>query len=139
LLRLQADDQYDLDPKLSPSDSTNERKLRISSLSLPILRTFSEEPADPLAVRAVHTAAGLLVDSIISLVRQMERTGKDVSKAALVLGGGVIRQECYRRVVEDLLIEGGVEFGVVEVVNDVAEEGVKGLVERAREEEERRL
>jgi hypothetical protein len=51
----------------------------------------------------------------------------------------VIRQECYRRVVEDLLIEGGVEFGVVEVVNDVAEEGVKGLVERAREEEERRL
>lgn len=63
----------------------------------------------------------------------MERTGKDVSKAALVLGGGVIRQECYRKVVEDLLFEGGVEFGVIEVVNDVAEEGVKGLVERAKE------
>jgi hypothetical protein len=101
-------------------------------LSLPILRTFSQEPPDPLSVRAVHTSAGLLVDSIISLVRQMERTGKDVSKAALVLGGGVIRQESYREVVVDLLIEGGVEFGVIEVVNDVAEEGVKGLVERAR-------
>jgi len=72
------------------------------------------------------------VDSIISLVRQMERTGKDVSKAALVLGGGVIRQDCYREVVVDLLIEGGVEFGVIEVVSDVAEEGVKGLVERAQ-------
>lgn len=124
---------YDLDPNLSPSDATNERKLRISSLSLPILRTFSQEPPDPLAVRAVHTAAGLLVDSIISLVRQMERTGKDVSKAALMLGGGVIRQESYRQVVENLLLEGGVEFGVIEVVNDVAGEGVGGLVERAKE------
>lgn len=86
-----------------------------------------------MAVRAVHTAAGLLVDSIISLVRQMERTGKDVSKAALVLGGGVIRQESYRQVVENLLLEGGVEFGVVEVVGDVAGEGVRGLRERAKE------
>jgi hypothetical protein len=65
----------------------------------------------------------------------MEGSGKDVSKAALVLGGGVIRQECYREVVVDLLLEGGVEFGVVEVVNDVAEEGVKGLVERAKARE----
>lgn len=80
----------------------------------------------------MHTAAGLLVDSIISLVRQMERTGKDVSKAALMLGGGVIRQESYRQVVETLLLEGGVEFGVIEVVNDVAGEGVGGLVERAK-------
>ena len=72
------------------------------------------------------------MDSIISLVRQMERTGKDVSKAALVLGGGVIRQDSYREVVVDLLFEGGVEFGVIEVVNDVAEEGVNGLVERAK-------
>jgi hypothetical protein len=44
----------------------------------------------------------------------------------------VIRQGSYRDVVVDLLLEGGVEFGVIEVVNDVAEEGVKGLVERAK-------
>lgn len=45
----------------------------------------------------------------------------------------MIRQESYRQVVETLLLEGGVEFGVIEVVSDVAGEGVAGLVERAKE------
>jgi len=125
--------QYDLDPNLSPSDATNVRKLRMSNLSRPILDAFTETPPDPLAVRAVRRAAGLLVASIVSIVRQMERTrGKKAREAALVMGGGVIRQEAYQGVIIDMLADEGVRFGVEQVVEDVAGDGAMGLVEKSR-------
>lgn len=125
--------QYDLDPKLSPSDATNERKLRISNLSRPILSAFTSTPPDPLAVRAVRQATTPLVLSIVSIVRQMEKTrGKKVGEASLGMGGGVIRQPAYRKVVVDMLADEGVRFGVEQVVDDVAGEGAMGLVEKAR-------
>lgn len=122
---------YDLDPSLSPSDSTNERKLRVASLSRAILARF--EQGDGVARRAVYAAAGLLVDSIVSLIRQLERErGVSLRTGALVMGGGVIRQASYRGVVRELLGRGGVAFGVESVVEDVAGEGALGLVEKAR-------
>ena len=73
------------------------------------------------------------MDSIVSLVRQVERgTEKHVGDAALMMGGGVIRQEAYRRVIVDMLAERGVRFGVEQVVQDVAGEGALGLVAKAR-------
>lgn len=78
-------------------------------------------------------AAGLLVDSILSLVRQlMKERGCELNQAALVMGGGVIRQESYRAVVRKLLAEGGVVFGTESVAGDVAGEAVMGLVARAK-------
>ncbi|ORY29309.1 hypothetical protein BCR39DRAFT_532226 [Naematelia encephala] len=123
---------YDLDPKLSPIDATNVRKLRVSSLSRPILSYFSS--GDSLAIRAVYTAAGLLVASIVSLVRQLLEAdaNRRLEDGAIVMGGGVIQQEAYRDVVLELLKKEGIVFGVVEQVGDVAGEGVMGLVEKAK-------
>jgi hypothetical protein len=58
--------------------------------------------------------------------------GWRVREAGLILGGGVIRQPSYREVVLRMLSEQGVTFGTVVTVEDVAEEGARGLVERAR-------
>ena len=55
-----------------------------------------------------------------------------MEEAALMMGGGVIRQESYMNVVLDGLKKEGIVFGVKETVGDVAGEGVMGLVERAR-------
>ncbi len=63
----------------------------------------------------------------------MERKrGKKVSEAALMMGGGVIRQQAYKEVIVGMLREQGVRFGVEQVVDDVAGEGAMGLVEKAR-------
>lgn len=140
-------EQYELDPSLSPIDSTNVRKLQISNLSRPILEAFTSTPPDPLAVRAVHQAAGLLVQSIVSLARQLTRhPGKQqqqqpsrrLEDAAIVMGGGVIRQKAYRDVVLALLKEQGVVFGREVVTDDVAGEGAVGLAEKAKREAGRR-
>ena len=67
----------------------------------------------------------------------MERTQrKKASEAALVLGGGVIRQDAYRGVIVQMLAEEGVKFGVEQVVGDVAGEGAMGLVEKGRTKRE---
>lgn len=129
--------QYELDPSLSPIDSTNERKLQISNLSRPILEAFTSTPPDPLAVRAVYQAAGLLVQSIVSLARQLTRHGQHeqlrrLQDAAIVMGGGVIRQKAYRDVVLALLKDQGVVFGREVVTDDVAGEGAIGLAEKAK-------
>lgn len=62
----------------------------------------------------------------------MAKRGKRLEDAAIIMGGGVIKQEPYTRVVLELLAEQGVKFGVEEVVRDVVGEGVRGLVEKAR-------
>ena len=130
---------------MTPSDSVNDRKLRIATLSRPILDAYRTQ--DPLAIQAVHAAATGLVNDVVSLVNQlapstlpttpMSATSpgpkcKDLREAGLVLGGGVIRQSCYQEVVLSLLRDRGIEFGVVETVKDVAGEGVMGLVAKAR-------
>ena len=62
----------------------------------------------------------------------MERGGFKVADAALIMGGGVIRQDAYKGVIVEMLAEEGIRFGVEQVVDDVAGEAVMGLVEKAR-------
>ena len=63
----------------------------------------------------------------------MEKTrSKHAGEAALIMGGGVIRQEAYKGVIVKMLAEDGVRFGVEQVVEDVAGEGAMGLVEKGR-------
>ncbi|KAK4689411.1 EEF1A lysine methyltransferase 2, partial [Tremellales sp. Uapishka_1] len=121
---------YELDPALSPANSTNDRKLRISALSLPILQSFTSSSPDPIAERATMQSARSLAKQIISLTREATKKGKKVEDAALVFGGGVIRQKAYRDVVERLLEEAGLRFGRTEVVEDVAGAGALGLVQK---------
>ena len=71
--------QYDLDPSMSPIDATNVRKLRISSLSRAILTAFTQPIPDPLAVQAVKDAARPLINSIVSLVKQNEKTASGLT------------------------------------------------------------
>ena len=79
-------------------------------------------------MKTVKTSAGLLVDSIEDLLGGE----RDTKKAALIIGGGVGRQDSYRDTIVDLLRDRGVVFGRVEVVGDVAGEGCLGLVARSK-------
>ncbi|KAK8845596.1 hypothetical protein IAR55_006312 [Kwoniella newhampshirensis] len=129
---------YELDTTLAVIDAMNERKLRVASLSRPILESFMSSPPDPLAVRAMRDATGGLARSIAPLVSQILRKPMDGGKerrmeeAGLVMGGGVIRQAAYREVLIKELKGLGVEFGKMEVLSDVAGEGALGLVEKAK-------
>ncbi|WWD22544.1 hypothetical protein CI109_107037 [Kwoniella shandongensis] len=125
---------YDLDTTLSVTDAMNERKLKVAALSRPILEAFTQTPPDPIAVRAVDDATGGLARSIAPLVKQLTKPGNErkMEQAGLVMGGGVIRQPAYREVLMKQLKDMGVEFGKMEVLSDVAGEGVLGLVEKAK-------
>lgn len=99
-----------------------------------VLEHFSTTPPDPVAVTAIHDAARPLAASIIALVRQLWGMSLDahakasMNQAMLVCGGGVIRQDKYRAVIVGMLKEEGVEFGRVEVTDDVGGEAALGLV-----------
>lgn len=90
-----------------------------------------------MALKAVEDSAGRLAGSTVSLVHQLckpkaDGTSRDVSEAGIVLGGGVLRQAEYRDVMMRYLKAKGVQFAWAEVVEDVAGQGVLGLVEKAR-------
>lgn len=141
LLCRHAHTQHELDPTLGPIEATNAQKLRISSTARLVLDAFSRSPPDPLAAQAVHDAAAPLAEAIAHLWNQLRDKplpngqARTLTSASLVCGGGVVRQDAYRKVLLDMCRARGVEFGAVEVVDDVAGQAAWGLVERARREQ----
>ncbi|ORX34826.1 hypothetical protein BD324DRAFT_635196 [Kockovaella imperatae] len=70
---------HELDPTLSPLDSANIRKLQISSLARPVIEAFNASPLDPIAALAVEEATRPLIKSIVSIVKQNERSTSELT------------------------------------------------------------
>ncbi|TXT10731.1 hypothetical protein VHUM_02236 [Vanrija humicola] len=127
-----------LDLTVDPVTATNAQKLRISSLAREVLTAFAASPPDPLAVTAVEEAIAPLATSVVCVAKQMaarplpDGSARSFANAALIMGGGVIRQDAYRSVFLKVCKDAGVEFGHLAVVDDVGGKGALGLVDRAK-------
>ncbi|KAL1409032.1 Protein-lysine N-methyltransferase efm4 [Vanrija albida] len=127
-----------LDLTVDPVTATNAQKLRISSLAREVLTAFAASPPDPLAVAAVEEAIAPLATSVVRIAKQMaakplpDGSVRSFADAALIMGGGVIRQDAYRSVFLKVCKDAGVEFGHLAVVDDVGGKGALGLVDRAK-------
>lgn len=129
---------HTLDPTLSPVDATNKQKLRISSASRFVMEAFTSSSPDPLAVRAVEDAVLPLATSVVALMKHLLRLAEQDGSSAkykntmLIAGGGVVRQEPYRRLLEKTIRDiGGITFSQWQLVGDVGGTAVMGLVDKA--------
>jgi hypothetical protein len=129
---------HELDDTLTPAEATMQAKLRISGACPAVMAAFTSSPLEPIAERAVRSAATPLANSVVYLAKQLlarplpNGAARSLKDATLVAGGGVIRQEAYRKLFFDICAKEGVVFGNVQVVDDVGGKAALGLVDKAR-------
>ena len=125
--------QHDLEPGVDAITASNLRKLRIAGLAPAVMAGCASSSPDPLATRVVHHCARSLAKDIAAVAKQAMVMGcEPVERAGLSVTGGVIKQEEYRKVIEEELAALGVRFGWMEVVDDAAGMGAAAIALNAR-------
>ncbi|KAH8087860.1 hypothetical protein BXZ70DRAFT_538056 [Cristinia sonorae] len=102
------------------------REKRLSRLA-PLVFKSAFEDHDPLALKVLRTASGILVDEICILLRPNTPRGVNAANGVLCFGGSLVGVEAYRQMILDQLKERGHVFKYVEFVDDAAAVGAKGL------------
>jgi len=102
------------------------REKRLSELAPLVFRSAFEDK-DPVAIKVLRTASGILVDEICILLRPNTPRGVKASDGVLCFGGSLVGIEVYRQLILDQLKERGHVFKHVEFVDDAAAVGAKGL------------
>lgn len=100
-------------------------KMRIAAVAQIVLDLATQ---DTTAMRIASSQARTLVDTVLGrLIDPRSSTAVEPEKEGLVLSGGVLRHETYRRLVLNTLTGKGVEFAYVEVVADAGAVGAQSL------------
>jgi N-acetylglucosamine kinase-like BadF-type ATPase len=120
----------DLDiPDTAPPHLTQVREKRLSSLS-PMVFSAAFEHGDPLALNVLQTVTEQLAAQVSALLTVKEKPVPRrviASEAVLSLGGSLALIESYRALILKALESRGHVFKYVELVDDAAAVGAKGL------------
>ena len=122
-------------PDTRPPHLTQVREKRLSNLS-PLVFKAAFEHGDPLALNILRTCAGQLVEQIATLLTTGEkRAARRViaSEAVLSFGGSLALIDSYRALLLEALEKKGHVFKYVELVDDAAAIGAKGLAMEAKQ------